>query len=245
MLGLLLLAFVFYKFLGWLLPPKKHNLNVYFGVPGSGKTTFAAWLTKNSLKEAWPITLGYFMMFHPCRLFPGNWLAHLILESGFWKRRIDVFSNVPITGAYSIDVRGEFGRFDIRNGRLIIDEAGVDFNNRQYKTLPAEVVFALKYHRHAGLAVDVFSQSHEDMDVTFRRLAFRYYLLKKSIWPFCIALKSISRTVGIDDNTHQIIDYYKWGFPVLTTKRIFSPPLWKLFNSYSFPDLPVKAFPKW
>lgn len=239
---IILLLLVFYLW-RWFFPKERHNLCVYFGIPGSGKTTFAAWLIKQSLKEAWPITMAYWMMFHPSPWY--TWLAHRILASKLFKRRTYVYSNVPITGAYALDVRNDFGRFDIRNARLIIDEAGVDFNNRNTKAFPPEVIFGLKYHRHAGLSVDVFSQSHEDMDITFRRLAFRYYLIKKSLIPGFIALKAIRRTVGIDDNTHQIIDYYSWGLPVISTKRIFSPPLWKLFNSYSFPDLPVKPFPKW
>lgn len=35
----------------FLCPSHPHVLNVYFGVPGSGKTTFAAHLTKWALHE--------------------------------------------------------------------------------------------------------------------------------------------------------------------------------------------------
>ena len=35
----------------FLCPQHPHVLNVYFGVPGSGKTTFAAYLTRWALHE--------------------------------------------------------------------------------------------------------------------------------------------------------------------------------------------------
>ena len=35
----------------FLCPRHAHVLNVYFGVPGSGKTTFAAYLTRWALHE--------------------------------------------------------------------------------------------------------------------------------------------------------------------------------------------------
>lgn len=220
----------------FLCPKHPHVLNVYFGVPGSGKTTFAAHLTKWALHENFIISL--------CRKHD-NPVSRLILRSGYLKRRIDVYSNVPITGAFVLNAKSDIGNFMIENAKIIIDEAGIEYNNRNFKSFPQEAIYFYKYHRHYQTSVDVFSQSFEDMDVTLRRLAQNFYVVRKSLVPFCIVARRIRRKVGVDDQTKQIADLYSMGFPVLDTKRIFSPPLWKMFNSYSRKELPVKEWPIW
>ena len=101
-----------------------------------------------------------------------------------------------------------------------------------------EAIYFYKYHRHYQTSVDVFSQSYEDMDVTLRRLAQNFYVVRRSLVPFCVVARRIRRKVGVDEQTKQIQDLYAMGMPLLDTKRIFSPPLWKLFNSYSRRELP-------
>ncbi len=195
-------------------PPYKEVLNIYFGVPGSGKTTWAAYLTRCCQKRR-------------------------------KSKRITVVSNVPITGAMKLDAKADIGVVDISNCKLIIDEAGVEFNNRNFKSFSADAIYFFKYHRHYHVSVDVFSQSFEDMDITIRRLAQNYFVVKRSLIPYCIVCRKIRRSVGIDDNTHQIIDAYKFGVPVLDTYRVFSPFLWRLFNSYSHKVLPAKDWQAW
>lgn len=217
-------------------PKHPLQLNVYFGVPGSGKTTFAAYLAKQAQKESIVIKL--------CRRFPccfTNW----ILNGKHWKRKMNVYSNVPISGTYRVDARKDIGEYLIEDGKLIIDEAGVEFNSRKYKSFPDKAIYWFKFHRHYGVSVDVFSQSHEDMDVTLRRLAQNFYVVKKSLVPFFVCIRRIRRKVGIDNNTHQIVDAYSFGVPILDTKRIFSPPLWKLFNTYDHEPLPEKEWELW
>ena len=43
----------------------------------------------------------------------------------------------------------------------------------------------------------------------------------------------------------QIMDLYAMGVPIIDTRRIFAPKLWKLFNSYSRKELPQKDWPVW
>lgn len=236
---LLILIGIFYLpfFLSSFLCPKHpHVLNVYFGVPGSGKTTFAAYLTKWALHENALIRF--------CRKHE-NFFTRSILKSKYLKRRIDVYSNVPITGAYQLDAKNDIGNYMIADAKVIIDEAGIEYNNRNYKSFPQAAIYFYKYHRHYQTSVDVFSQSFEDMDVTLRRLAQNFYVVRKSLVPFCVVSRRIRRKVGVDETTKQITDLYSMGLPIIDTKRIFSPPLWKLFNSYSRKELPVKDWPVW
>lgn len=188
--------------------PKKFILSVYFGVPGSGKTTFAAWLTKHDLKKG---------------------------------RK--VWSNVPITGAYKVDCQEDLGRYMITGGRVIIDEAGIDFNNRDFKAFSKQQLKFFKYHRHYELAIDVFSQGYDDMDKKIRTLAQRYYVVKKSLIPFFVYRRRIGKRVGISEMTKEIIDEY--FFVKFSRRYIFSPLLWRLFNTHSRDPLPEKEWEHW
>lgn len=183
---------------------KGYALSLYFGIPGAGKTTFAAYLAKQDLKK-----------------------------------KKTVYSNVPITGTLQVN-KNDIGRVMLSDGRLIWDEAGIDYDNRKMSMSNEEIYF-YKYHRHYQMNVDFFSQGL-DVDIKIRKLARHIYLIRQSLLPFFIERKEIGRRVGIDDATHQIIDeyYFKPG-----VKLIFSPPLWKLFNTYSRKDLPTRPFEEW
>lgn len=183
---------------------KGYSLSLYFGIPGAGKTTMAAYLAKKDLKKG-----------------------------------RTVYSNVPITGTLQID-KSNIGRNMILDGRLIVDEAGLAYDNRKMSMTDDEVYF-YKYHRHYQMQVDFFSQGL-DMDIKIRKLARHIYLIRQSILPFFVERKEIGRRVGIDGMTHQIIDEYFFKPGV---KLIFAPPLWKLFNTYSRKQLPEKEWEKW
>lgn len=218
-------------------PPSKkqrHILNVYFGVPGSGKTTFAAYLAKQCSRESWVIKA--------IRRWPDNAFLKFLGTTFPFRRATPVWSNVPITGAYKLNPQEDIGHYMICGGKIIIDEAGIEYNNRSFKTFPPEAIYFYKYHRHYTTSIDVFSQSYDDMDITLRRLAQNFYVVKKSLVPYCVTCRLIRRKVGVDDGTHQIADLYSMGLPVLDTRRVFSPPLWKLFNSYSRKELPEKVW---
>lgn len=183
---------------------KGKSFDIYFGVPGSGKTTFAAWLAK-----------------------------------GDFKRKKVVYSNVPIKGALEVD-KDDIGVYSIHDGRLILDEAGSEFNNRRWKSLTDEQIKWFKKHRHFGVDIACFSQSFEDCDVTLRRLATRYYLVKRSLIPFCVKRKRILKKIGINKDTKQIEDQFYFQF--LGFRYIFCPVLWKLFKKEERYDLPEKEF---
>lgn len=192
------------------LKGKDYRLSIYFGVPGSGKTTMAAHLARKALK-----------------------------------RGRKVYSNVPMKGCYVID-KFDLGVYDINNALVIIDEAGVDFNNRDFKAMTKDIIYFLKYHRHYKCDVVVFSQSHEDMDITFRRLAYRYFVMKKSMIPNFITCRRICRKIGIDELTNQIADKYAFvPWWLLGVKWIYAKPLWKMFDSYNTKQLKSKDFKTW
>ena len=210
-------------------------VRIFFGVPGSGKTTYAAHLAKLAARPG----LGYRIR----QKFPDNKILGFLFRKS--KQPLAVYSNVPILGTYMLDPKKDLGRFMVQDCKIIIDEASIEYNNRKFKDLSPEAIKFFKLHRHYGTSIDVFSQSYDDMDITLRRLAHDFFLVKKSLIPFFIVVKRIKRKVGIDENTHQIADLYRFGLPILDDVYVFMPSVWKLFDSYDAPDLPLKDFPLW
>ena len=194
-----------YIVIGNLFQKKGNTFDIYFGVPGSGKTTIAAYLAKKRLKKG--------------------------------KK---VYSNVAIKGTYEV-CKADIGNYLINNGLLLIDEAGVDYNNRKFKSFTDEEVYFFKHHRHYKVDIAIFSQGYDDMDLKLRTLATKLYIVKRSIFPGFIKRRLIKKRLGIDKQTKQIIDQYSFAF--LGTKYIYCPKLWKMFNSYSTKELPIKDFP--
>ena len=118
--------------------------DVYFGAPGSGKSTMACRLALKSLKKG-----------------------------------IKVYSNVEVKGCLNLDPRSDIGKYDICNGLVIVDEAGIEYNNRDFRSFSAEQNKWFKLYRHARCDIVIFSQSFEDMDKKLRLLANRYFLVEK------------------------------------------------------------------
>lgn len=186
---------------------KPYILSIYFGVPGSGKTTYAAYLAKKDLKK---------------------------------KRK--VYSNVPITGTIKVD-KSDFGRYMINDCRILLDEAGIDYNNRDFKKFTDSENYFFKYHRHYQVHLDLFSQGYDEMDKKLRLLAQKLYVVKKSLIPFFIVRRTIGKRVGINEMSKEIIDEYY--FRPFSYKWIFCPLVWSMFNTYSRKELPEREWEKW
>lgn len=135
-----------------------------------------------------------------------------------------------------------------KNSYIIIDEAGIEYNNRKFKSLPQETIAWLKLSRHYKCDIDFLSQSWDDMDITIRRLASELWYVRK-LGPFTM-LRRIYKRVGIDEETHQILDFYEFGkiLPCLlpppfrqhNIEIFLRKPYYKYFDSYHTPDTPLK-----
>ena len=193
---------------------KNDILTIYFGLPGSGKTTVAASLAKKYLKAGYP-----------------------------------VWSNVPIRGCYELNPKTDLGEYEVENGLIIIDEAGGEFCNRNFKNnFTVESMKWWRLHRHAGMACVILSQSWDDSDLTFRRLAYRFYYVQKSLIPWMVNILPIRRRQGINDVTKEPCTEYRFDHVLVrlfTTKKVFGPLYWKMFDSWDMPKLKKKTWKKW
>lgn len=133
-----------------------------------------------------------------------------------------------------------------------IDESGIEFNSRAYKSLAKSCIAYFKKHRHNKNDIDVFSQSWEDVDVTIRRLSVElWYMYRIGPWTLC---RKVYKRTGVDKQTEQIIDKYKmtsmlwlfvwplqlgWPFDKKFTLT-FRPFYYKYFDTYEMLPIPVK-----
>ena len=181
-----------------------------FGMPRSGKTSFCAYITYLANHSNPPIK---------------------------------VFSNVPIKSAIMYN-KSDFGVYDMRGDTpeeesiTIIDEASLDWNNRDYavnfKHAQHEALKLLG-HRHQHLLV--LSQVL-DMDVKFIRQSANVYQLKKGLFGFSKLLR-VPRVLDVIDGEWK--DVYTKPKGILAhwyTWRFYRPMYYKMFDSYDAPKLP-------
>ena len=162
-------------------------------------------------------------------------------------RKRPVYCNVDIHGTTLFT---ELGSMTPPEGSLILlDECGIEYNNRAYKALPKSVISYLKLHRHYKVDMVVVSQSWDDIDITFRRLAERYYLIRK-LPIFTLAVRCVRRIkLKTDDGLPaDVIEPVKLLSGILGMLFGGLPPFFLfnrshyfwMFDSYSRPPLPVK-----
>lgn len=195
-------------------------IRIFFGSPGCGKTTTAVRSCKKLLKK---IRKGKSPVKH--------------LYSNFENKLSNQVTLVDL-GQWTFP----------ENSYVQIDEAGICYNSRKFKSLPQFTIEWFKLHRHFRIhTIDVFSQSWEDMDVTLRRLADELWYVRR-LGPFTM-LRRIYKRVGIDESTHQIIDFYEFGkiLPALlpfpfhrdNIQIFLRKPYYKYFDSFSKHSLPL------
>lgn len=187
------------------------QLSIYFGVPGCGKSTIASALVQKYSKK-----IG---------------ADH-------------VFCNYPVDNSTLIDtdVLGKYSlcAFDER-ALLVIDEAGLEYNNRDFKSFKRCSLEFFKLHRHYGVEVVIFSQTYNDMDLKIRGCQTKLYICRRSIIPFVVCAIPVHTKIGINELTKELCDeYYTSGLLVrlFETKRYFMPKYWKYFDSFTCPKLP-------
>ena len=216
-------------------------IRIFFGSPGCGKTTTAVRFIRKEQKSRSKYNKWKSRKFKS----PFKLIKNYLFPPSFYN---DFYSNFDCKLSTSVDLI-DLGQWTLpKYTHLTVDESGIEYNNRKFKSLSQDTIKWFKLHRHYRVDVDFFSQSWEDTDVTIRRLADQYWYVKR-LGPFTV-LRKIRKIVTINENDKQIIDGYEfksilwsllpWPLHEKTFDIFLRAPYYKYFDSFATPPTPVK-----
>ena len=181
-------------------------------------------------------------------------LAKIAMEQR--KNYQHIYSNVhlKIDGITYID-DDCIGRFELENCLILIDEASIFADNRDYKKFNQNGT-RLEYfltHRHHHADIILFTQGYNAVDKKLRTLTVNlYYMTKKGILGHWFTkYYPISYGIAFPDGERlgEIAEGYSqppFLVRLFTTKRVFRPKYYKYFDSWAInrlPDLPEEYQP--
>lgn len=166
------------------------------------------------------------------------------------KKGYKVYCNTYIPGTYYFDASDIGFFFFPENSVLLVDEVGMIWDNRDFKSFKKEVRDYFKLQRHYRHIVFLFSQSF-DIDKKLRDLTDNMYLITNVMNCFSFA-RRITKSIGIshgDKNTtgeSKLIDDYHFDplifFFLGSIKFTYIPKYVKYFDSFDVPELPRKEY---
>lgn len=208
----------------------------YFGLPGSGKSTYGACLIYKGLSR---------------RFF------------GLLKPKYDIaYTNMDLNFPPEMNVihisGDDFGQFAICGPRAIIvfDEASQSFDNRDFKNFGKDKVKYFNEIRHHRIdELNFFVQKYDALDSKIRAICSRVFWVRRSPWRSLVSphfsVMRIPHEILIAKKADasklsggEIVSGYvqpSFILRLLSTKRFWGKPFFKYFDSYSvdyYPPLP-------
>lgn len=190
-----------------------------FGKPRSGKTTYAAMMVQKNKKQLSLV-----------RKFP---FMRLFVHPYDYVYCTDETIQDTITVDYT-----NLGKWrPPRNSLLILEEAGIGLNNRNWKALSNDAAYLFALHGHIGCDILWSSQT---VDVDKKLLSRTHRLFLCSRLSMFTVLQPISFSVDVDNETHQLVDAYSkpQGLGAILSvlfgrgKIFLRKPWYKYFDSF-------------
>lgn len=119
-------------------------INLYVGKPGFGKTYALVRLAYKKINQGRNVYSNFWIDFSKMKLKPGHGRVF------FWKNLDDLIS--------------------IRHGEILMDEAQIYMNSREYTKLPKEMQYKMQQHRKQGLNLHMAVQNAKRIDTIAREL---------------------------------------------------------------------------
>ena len=147
------------------------------------------------------------------------------------KRYKNVYCNIDLNIPYPYYRlrNGDVGKFDIHDGLVLIDEAIVFADNRNYKNFIGDIVTWFVEHRHDRVDIWFFSQSWDALDKRIRQITDRAFYIYKGAFTGWYRSK-----------------YYRipYGIIIPDPKKNGSDKLGEIVQGYCKPNLLVRIFCK-
>ena len=152
------------------------------------------------------------------------------------KKGIKVYSNIEIPGNYVFNPK-DVNKYTFEPYSLVlIDEVGLIWDNRDFKSFEKGVNEFFKYSRQSKLKIIMYSQAYNDIDLKIRLLFDRLCLMKR-IGKITL-IRPIVRDYGVATDINgngQIVDTYKFA-SIFTWKFNYMPRYYGLFKSFNPPS---------
>lgn len=174
-------------------------------------------------------------------------LIRICNDKGHYKH---LYTNFPNELSYQVNMK-DFGPHVFPDYSLvIIDEAGIDYNNRFFKKMLIETIEEFKISRHRHCDIIVISQGWDDSDVTIRRLCEEYWFLRRfGQFTYCRRIVKVTRFPSKHDKEHtEPYDYYKltsfllgilpFPFHQNNILLFYRKPYYKYYDSFDAPPKP-------
>lgn len=172
-----------------------------------------------------------------------TWMVQLIYK--YLKRGWTVYANIDIPGVNYFDPN-DIGTYTFpQRSVVLIDEANLFWDNRQWKTVAANLIEWFRYQRQYRVKLYMFSQTF-DIDKKLRSLCDDLFLVKNVARVFCWCKRirkwpDLKQAEGESEaRIVDMIQYDKLYFWPFGSRHLIYIPRWsKYFKSYNPPPLPV------
>lgn len=164
-------------------------------------------------------------------------MVHYMLK--YLRKGFTIYSDIPalnVPGIRQINAKDLDSFTPTSNSVLFLDEVGITFDNRKFKTFSDGMRDFFKFQRKYKVVVFMNSQSF-DVDKKIRDLVDKYYLIQSFGNVICLC-RPINRKVALVEASSQgesrVADNLKFA-PFWEWKWIYMPHYFKYFDSFEAP----------
>lgn len=161
----------------------------------------------------------------------------------YLKKGWNVYTDMPdvnIFGVRLINAKDLEHFTPEKNSALFLDEVGLTFDNRKFKTFPDGINEWFKFERKYKVVAYINSQSF-DVDLKVRSLIDKMYLLQ-SVGNVFTIIRPITRTITLTEPSAEaesrIADLLKFD-KIWHWRILYLPKYFKYFDSFSAPERPM------